>query len=153
MIKLSELEIAFMANDYSSFDEFVTVIDKETGELLTFELYELEKDPEKMEELEDPDRYLGIPSRHDLKLGITIVYDFVFGYIPEEFDYVRGIFSRSGAYRRFKDFLARRGLLHKWYDFEEKRIREALLTWCKRNGIEVEIDYPVAKKEQNKKSE
>jgi hypothetical protein len=48
------------------------------------------------------------------------------------------IFSRRGAYRRYKDLLEQKGLLDEWYDFEQQRTRQALLDWCEENGIELE---------------
>jgi hypothetical protein len=64
--------------------------------------------------------------------------DFVRSRCPEEIDRVLMIFSRRGAYRRYKDLLEQKGLLDEWYDFEQQRTRQALLDWCEENGIELE---------------
>ena len=46
--------------------------------------------------------------------------------MADEFNRVQQIFSRRGAYRRFKDFLEQKDLLQDWYDFENQREEEAL---------------------------
>jgi len=48
------------------------------------------------------------------------------------------MFSRRGAYRRWKDFLDANGLLEKWYTFENEATEQALKTWCQENGIPIE---------------
>jgi hypothetical protein len=54
-----------------------------------------------------------------------------------DYDEVRHIFSRRGAYRRYKDLLVRRGALERWYDFSDKSKETALREWCAENGIEL----------------
>src|SRR6516162_1779844 len=49
---------------------------------------------------------------------------------PTTYDEVRHIFSRRGAYRRYKDLLVRRGALDLWYDFSNKAEEAALREWC-----------------------
>ncbi|MFQ3224993.1 MAG: hypothetical protein ACI8Z5_001247 [Lentimonas sp.] len=51
---------------------------------------------------------------------------------------VRDIFSRRGAYRRWKDFLENNGLLDKWYTFANESTREALIDWCHTHEIPIE---------------
>jgi hypothetical protein len=58
--------------------------------------------------------------------------------LPDEFDRVDAIFSKRGAYSRFKDLLEEKGLLDKWYNFEDERNRNALMQWCIENDIELE---------------
>jgi hypothetical protein len=58
-------------------------------------------------------------------------------FLPNDIDEVRRIFSRKGAYARFKDLLDRRGALDHWYDFEAKVEEKALRMWCDLNSIEV----------------
>jgi hypothetical protein len=54
-----------------------------------------------------------------------------------DYDEVRHIFSRRGAYRRYRDLLVRRGALERWYDFSNKSEETALRKWCAENGIEL----------------
>ena len=56
---------------------------------------------------------------------------------PAEIDPVlRDIFSRRGAYRRYKDLLVRRGALERWYDFSNKAEKAVLREWCAEDGID-----------------
>ena len=55
----------------------------------------------------------------------------------QPYDEVRHIFSRRGAYRRYKDLLVRRGALDLWYDFSNKAEEAGLREWCAENGIEL----------------
>jgi hypothetical protein len=59
--------------------------------------------------------------------------DFARKFLPGDFDEVRQLFSRRGAYARFKDLLDRRGALDQWYDFEAKAEERALTMWCDLN--------------------
>ena len=58
--------------------------------------------------------------------------------MPEDQREVQEIFSRRGAYARFKDLLERRGLLQRWYEYESDAEREALKVWCQENGIDTD---------------
>ncbi len=58
--------------------------------------------------------------------------------LQEQIDLVHAIFSRRGAYGRFKDLLAEKGLLKEWYAFENNRTREALVEWCAEEGLVLE---------------
>jgi hypothetical protein len=76
-------------------------------------------------------------SKNDLDLGRNLVFDFVEANIPGEFESVREIFSRKGAYARYKDVLEAKGQLEAWYKFENEATENALRAWCKENGIEL----------------
>ena len=67
-----------------------------------------------------------------------LVRTFVWERIPDHSQKVEHIFSRKGAYARFKDYLETLGLLEEWYHFEAARRETALKRWCAENGIEVE---------------
>ena len=58
--------------------------------------------------------------------------------MPEECDLVQQIFSRRGAYGRFKDFLEQKELLQSWYDFANQREEEVLCEWARENKVELE---------------
>jgi hypothetical protein len=63
--------------------------------------------------------------------------DFAREFLPDDHDEVRYIFSRRGAYRRFKDLLVRRGAIDQWYDFSNKAEEAALREWYAENAIEL----------------
>jgi hypothetical protein len=86
---------------------------------------------------ECPEKYVQLPDKRELDLGKPLVLDFVREVLPEDFDDVRDMFRRRGAYARFKDLLDRRRALEQWYDFERKATERALREWCEMNSIEV----------------
>ena len=98
-------------------------------------------DPRELDELpddiEDNEKYVPIPDKRELDLGKPLVLDFARQFLPNDIDEVRRIFTRKGAYARFKDLLDRRGALDHWYDFEAKVEEKALRMWCDLNSIEV----------------
>src|SRR5215468_5816520 len=82
-------------------------------------------------------KYILIPDKRELDLGKPLVLDFASEFLPDDYDEVRHIFSRRGAYRRYKELLVRRGALERWYDFSNKSEETALREWCAENGIEL----------------
>jgi len=89
------------------------------------------------DDIDDDEKYVALPDRRELDLGKKLVLDFIGGAMPDDFDEVRRIFSRKGAYARFRDLLWRRGMLQQWYDFENKATEKALREWCADNSIEL----------------
>jgi hypothetical protein len=99
---------------------------------------ELSDDSDELpDDIDDSEKYLQIPDKRELELGKSLVLDFARQFLPDDFDEVRQIFSRRGAYARFKDLLGRRGALDQWYDFEAKAEERALRMWCDLNSIVV----------------
>jgi len=74
----------------------------------------------------DEDICAEIPHKNDLDAGKNLVFEFVETHLPDDHHRVRQIFQKRGAYRRFKDFRERKGLLEMWHDFESKREEQAL---------------------------
>ena len=85
----------------------------------------------------DDEKYISIPDKRELDLGKPLVLDFAREFLADDYDEVRQIFSRRGAYRRYKELLVRRGALERWYDFSNKSEETALREWCAENGIEL----------------
>jgi hypothetical protein len=109
---------------------------KETGQI--FYTSEMGDSDELPEDIDDPDKYITIPHKNDLELGKALVIEFTSEYLPEELDRVYSIFRSRGAYSRYKDLLDEKGLLDKWYRFENERQKVALKKWCRENRIEIE---------------
>ncbi len=65
------------------------------------------------------------------------ILPYVEKFIPAASEKVDKIFRKQGAYSRYKDFLESKGMLQKWYDFEEKQGQSTLLQWCEENGIDI----------------
>lgn len=135
-VKYSDLEDAFqyVSSDMEGINH--ALLNKETGE----HYWSSEYDPDFSdwpEDAEDPDKYVTVPHKHELDLGRELVRDFAARHCADQWDTIERIFSRKGAYRRFKDWLDQRNMLQSWYNFENQRTKEALLSWCQLEGIEV----------------
>ncbi|MGA8711624.1 MAG: hypothetical protein WB647_01230 [Roseiarcus sp.] len=79
-----------------------------------------------------------MPGPRALDLGSRLVMRFAEDVMSDHADEIAAIFSRKGAYGRFKDFLVRVGALNQWYEYEAAATEKALREWCAENGIEVE---------------
>jgi hypothetical protein len=109
---------------------------KESGK--TYWHSELGDDFEELpEDIEDDEKYIRIPHKNELGLGKPLVFAFVEERLPDDYHEVRRVFSKRGAYARFKDLLERKGALKEWYDFEAKAQEKALREWCDENSIEI----------------
>ncbi|MBV8105015.1 MAG: hypothetical protein JO223_10410 [Hyphomicrobiales bacterium] len=86
----------------------------------------------------DSDDYIAVPGPRDLDLGSRLVMRFADDVMSDHADEIATIFSRKGAYGRFKDFLVRHGALDQWYEYEAAAREKALRAWCADNGLEVE---------------
>lgn len=89
------------------------------------------------DDVEDDEKYIAIPGKRELGLGKPMVLDFAREFLSEDFDEVRYMFSRRGAYKKFRALLIRRNVLERWYDFESKATESALREWCEFNSIEI----------------
>jgi hypothetical protein len=81
------------------------------------------------------DQMIEIPHQNVLDLGQSLVFEFVDINRPDARHQVRHLFTRKGAYGRFKEFLASNDLLETWYRFENEREQKALLSWCEKNQV------------------
>ena len=89
-------------------------------------------------DIDEEDKYVSIPHKNDLGLGKRLAIEFAEVFLAEDVRKVREIFSRGGAYGRFKDLLENRKMLSRWYEFEASAQKEALLKWCQDNGVGVD---------------
>jgi hypothetical protein len=135
-VSWKDLILAFEFLGASSTGEHQVFLCKQTGELHwhSDSLDELDELPD---DIDDDEKYLQLPDKRELDLGKPLVFDFAREFLPNDFDEVRRIFGRKGAYARFKDLLVRRGALDRWYAFEEKAEEDALRRWCDLNSIEI----------------
>jgi hypothetical protein len=119
------------------------VLCRKTGKF--FWLTDLEEDIEAWpDDADNEQKYLMIPDKKGLDLGKALVFEFTRQYLPNDFDEIRRIFSKRGAYARFKDLLERRRALDRWYDFENKATEKALREWCEANGLTIREGDPPA---------
>lgn len=135
-VKLDELEDALMFVSTGGMFDNAAWIRRATGEVLWHcdDVGDFEPVPE---DIDVGDRYVALPDKHDLDLGKPLVLDFARAHLPEQFEQVQDIFSRSGAYARFKDLLDRHDRLDAWYQWEADKTRQALREWCEANDIQL----------------
>ncbi len=112
-------------------------VNRETGTVHWHSDWDLEFF-EEPEDIDDDEKYFELPNPRDLDLGKPLVMRFAADELSDRYDEIADIFSRKGAYRRFKDFLIRVGALERWYAYESEEKEKALRAWCAENRIEVE---------------
>lgn len=132
--KFDDLEMAFCFSD--EFGESRAYVSKLNGEIV-YDDEMISGEPCPVEDIEFNDDYLPLPDQRELDLGTRLVWRFVRQEIPGLEPKVREMFSRRGAYRRWKDFLDRNDLLDQWHGFEDEATRQALLKWCFENKIPI----------------
>lgn len=164
-VRISELvdALEMMSDEWSGY------FDKETGRVIVLltdwidaaefdEEDELDSDSERWkisepgpEEMElaraivggsDSERYLEIPNKFDFH-EYRHMQDFI-RTLPADriqddlWNAIRG----KGAFRRFKDVAARRGVINAWYAYRDEAIRRHMIEWAGVNGIAVEDGPP-----------
>ncbi|MGD0026958.1 MAG: UPF0158 family protein [Xanthobacteraceae bacterium] len=112
---------------------------RQTGKIYWHsELSDLDElNDELLDEIEDDEKYIAIPDKRELSLGKPLVLDFAREFLPKDFDEVRYIFSKRGAYPKFRALLERRKAIDRWHEFESKATERALRDWCELNSIAV----------------
>jgi hypothetical protein len=132
-VKFGDIEDAFLFVSSALYGDHSAFLNVETGQIF----YRSESGglDEVDEENTDWDNTIEIPHKNDLGLGKDLVFDFTATNLPRDYDLVRGMFGRRGAYSRFKDFLGSKGMLETWYKFENDREQEELRLWCQENKI------------------
>jgi len=134
-IKFKDLEEAYDFVSFGPYGDHSALLDKSTGQIhWSSESGDLDEIPE---DLWESEHTIEIPHKNDLGLGTQLVFDFIRSHSPDDYPSVQDIFSKRGAYSRYKGLLESKGLLQEWYDFEQNAQQEALQDWCKENEIEV----------------
>jgi len=134
-VSFFDLQLAFEFVRSGGMGENEAYLDRESGKIYWRSEFG-DSDEELPDDIDDK-RYILIPDMRELDLGKPLALDFARKFLPDDHDEVRHIFSRRGAYRRYKDLLVRRGALERWYDFSNKSEETALREWCTENGIEL----------------
>lgn len=128
-----------MAFDYVSSQPRFTnsaLLAIETGELFYFDDAGecLDDVPE---DIHESDGYIDIPHKWDLDLGSALAHRFIQSNAPHLVEEIHQIFSRKGAYGRYKNLLGRSKLIDLWHEYENSETKAALQAWCNENGIEL----------------
>jgi Uncharacterised protein family (UPF0158) len=134
-VSLSDLRLAFEFVSSGDMGEKEAYLDRLSGKIY-WHSESGDNDEELPDDIDD-EKYISIPDKRELDLGKPLVLDFAREFLPADYDAIRHIFSRRGAYRRYKDLLVRRGALERWYDFSNNSEERALREWCAENGIEL----------------
>jgi hypothetical protein len=138
-VSFKEIRDAFEFISVTAGYENRAILCRKTGKIYThsdFPDFE-EFNDELPDDVDDEEKYLDIPDRYELDLGKPLVMDFARDVLPSDFEEIRDIFRRRGAYQRFKALLTRRNALDRWYEYESRVTDEALRGWCSLNEIEL----------------
>src|SRR5215469_13583724 len=109
-VSFSDLQLAFEFVSGGGMGENEAYLDRRSGKI-----YWHSEVGDNDEEFIDEEKYISIPDKRELDLGKPLVLDFAREFLADDYDEVRQIFSRRGAYRRYKELLMRRGALARWY--------------------------------------
>ncbi len=143
-VSFSDIENAFLFVSMAPYGDNAAYLNVKTGQI------RYQSDAAGIDEVDDEDmdwdEVLEIPHKNDLDLGRQLVFEFAEVRLSDDYDRVRGMFRGSGAYGRFKDFLASKGLLEEWHRFEDERERAALRSWCEENRIPLSDNGPTREK-------
>lgn len=129
-------ELVSMASPLGEYQAFLC---RQTGKIYCHSDSEAfaEVNDELPDDVEDDEKYIAVPDKRELDLGKPLVLDFAREFLRDDFDEVRYIFSKRGAYQKFKALLVRKHALDQWYDFQTKATEHALRRWCAFNSIAV----------------
>ena len=117
-VSFSDLQLAFEFVSSGEMGENEAYLDRQSGKI--YWRSEFGEIDEELPDDIDNEKYIAIPDRRELDLGKPLVLEFAREFLPDDYDEVRHIFNRRGAYRRYKDLLVRRGALEQWYDFQTR---------------------------------
>lgn len=137
-VKFSDLEFSFQFVSSAGPFECNAYLCKDTGHIYWESAYG-DDDEDLPEDIDDGSKYIRIPHKNELDLGLPLVFEFVARNLPDDYDKVRAMFNRRGAYRRYKDLLERRGALQEWFKFEAAATDAALREWCAENNVKVDV--------------
>ncbi len=83
--------------------------------------------------------WINLPSKYELGLGKELTFRFAEENLSEtDFYKTEKVFSRKGAYEKWKNFLFNRNLLEAWYKFSNDAEVKALKNWLNNNEIPYE---------------
>lgn len=132
----------------SAHDEVSSYVDRQTGRVVTITSEDRDADPARAPDWQqdsiadaraiDEDaegRFLPVPDRFEtdeweMMRNFTHTLD-----DPDRAEKLRDALHGRGAFRRFKDALARAGQLEAWFRYREERYRDLAIEWCQEHGL------------------
>ena len=139
-VTFREIRDAFdNADTGSSLGEHQAFLCRQTGKIYHHSDFPdfAEFNDELPEDIGDEEKYIALPDKRELGLGKPLALSFARECLPDDFDETRYIFSRRGAYPKFRALLARRNAIDRWHEFEAKATDQALRDWCTFNSIDL----------------
>jgi hypothetical protein len=122
-VSFLDLQLALEFVSSGGMGENEAYLDRQSGKIYWHSEFG-DNDEELPDDIDD-EKYIAIPDKKELDLGKPLVLDFAREFLPDDYDEVRHIFSRRGAYRRYKDLLVRRSALERGTIFRT-RLRKRL---------------------------
>ena len=141
-VNFSELREAYEFASFNGPVDTSAFVDLDTGAiyLVSDEMEEYQEIPD---DVGESDRYLGVPAKNELDLGRNLVISFAETHLPNDYDNVLDHFRRRGGYAKFRRLLENRGVLDKWYQFENEATETRLKEWCEENEIQISYEKKV----------
>jgi hypothetical protein len=135
-VEMAELRAAFDFIEVGADSGHSAHVCLNTGKVYCRSTLDEEADAELPADLDTSDRYFPLPDGNDLGLGRRLALTFTAQELAADYDTVANYFRRRGAYGRFKDLLHRRGVLQRWFEYEDRAVDDALREWCKEIGLQ-----------------
>ena len=133
-VKYRDIEEAYTLANAGKYEESTSVLDKTTGQ---FYAQSESSDVPISDEVLASEHVVPLPDKKNLGLASPLIFRFVREVFPDGYDKVSEIFTRRGAYGRYKKWLIANKLLDKWEAYSIAAEETALRKWCADNGIEL----------------
>jgi hypothetical protein len=131
-----EQAIEFISADPSGDSEaFVSLA---TGKVYYRSEYMEEAEP-LPSDIDDQTKYIALPHKRDLNLGVVLVFNFVEKRLPNKASEVKMMFKKRGAYSRFSNWLDRHNLIDDWHHFRNETTTKTIITWCKNHSVNISL--------------
>lgn len=136
VFKYQDVDFAFSFVSAGGMGENEAYLDRSSGKIYWYSAFG-DNEEELPDDLDD-EKYLAVPHKNELGLGKPLVIDFAYEVMPEYAQEISTIFTKKGAYSKFRALLERTDYIDKWYDYETKSNSNALRKWCTENKIEIQ---------------
>src|SRR5690348_6350657 len=133
-VSFSDLQLAFEFVSGGGMGENEAYLDRQSGKIYWHS--EFGENDEELPDDIDNEKYIAIPDRRELDLGKPLVLEFAREFLPDDYDEVRHIFNRRGAYPDIRICWCGRRPRTVVRSFKQGR-GAALREWCAENGIEL----------------
>lgn len=135
-VKFRAVDDAYTVANAGKYGDITILLDKAGGTF--YSQPNNDEDVKIPAEIRDSVHVIPLPNKNDLDLGTKLVFRFIREVFPAGNDKVSEIFTRRGAYGRYKKWLMANNLLEKWVAYSTAAEEAALREWCADNGIELE---------------